>query len=167
MKLSLLLAAFLAWCAPALSANTWIVDVNNGPGTHFTSLNAAVAAVSPNDTLLILPGTYSRTLCNKPLRMVGVGTSPLNPVWVSTLLLFDLPTNSTTSIANMRFFGPSVCLTAQNCQGSILVDGVTCTGVTVTNCADVRFRALETYVSCFSTNSRVERAVPAPAAISR
>lgn len=143
-------------CAPCLQANTWIVDVNNGPGTHFTSLNAAIAAVSPNDTLLILPGTYTAAICNKPLRMVGVGTSSLNPVWVSSLLLFDLPTNSTTAIANMRFFGASTCLTTQNCQGSVLVEGATCSRVTVTNCADVRFRALVTQNFCAVTNSRVE-----------
>jgi hypothetical protein len=156
MKLSLLLAAFLAWCAPALSANTWIVDVNNGPGTNFTSLPAATAAASPGDTLLILPGVYTATTCNKPLRMVGVGGNPLNPVVVVSLVLFDLPPNSVTAVANLTTAVDIVALTVQNCQGSILFQSMDAWNVTVQNSADVRFRNLVTEASCILTNSRVE-----------
>ncbi len=38
--------------------NVWVVDQNNGPGTEFTTISAAVAAAGDGDVLLIRSGDY-------------------------------------------------------------------------------------------------------------
>jgi hypothetical protein len=67
-----LFAALLASVASAQT--TWIVDDNPGPGVHFTSLPAAVAAAATGDTLLVAPGHYQPFDVNgKALTILGDG----------------------------------------------------------------------------------------------
>ncbi|HZN41315.1 MAG TPA: hypothetical protein VFD82_21085 [Planctomycetota bacterium] len=67
--LSTLLGSF------ATAQTTWIVDDNPGPGVHFTSLPAAVAAAASGDTLLIAPGNYQPFhAMNKSLTILGSGS---------------------------------------------------------------------------------------------
>ncbi|HEX6811338.1 MAG TPA: hypothetical protein VF384_06935 [Planctomycetota bacterium] len=67
-----LFAALLASAAPAQT--TWIVDDNPGPGVHFTSLPAAVAAAASGDTLLVAPGHYEPFhVTGKALTILGDG----------------------------------------------------------------------------------------------
>lgn len=54
-----LLAASLFLLASALSAQTFVVDAGNGPGTDYTSLAAATAAVPSGSTLRIRAGSYA------------------------------------------------------------------------------------------------------------
>ncbi len=55
-----LIRAALLWLtiASALSAQTFVVDINNGPGANYTSLSTATAAVPDGATLLVRAGTY-------------------------------------------------------------------------------------------------------------
>ncbi|MCA8976080.1 MAG: hypothetical protein KDC98_15265 [Planctomycetes bacterium] len=49
----------LALLLPAtLLAQTFVVDINNGPGTSFTTIDAAVAAVPGGSTLIVKAGNY-------------------------------------------------------------------------------------------------------------
>ena len=58
--------------AAAAVAQTFIVDVNSGPGTNFTSIAAAVAAVPDGAVLEVRPGTYAAfTIQNKSLTVFG------------------------------------------------------------------------------------------------
>jgi len=67
-----LLTALLASLASAQT--TWIVDDTPGPGVHFTSLLAAVAAVASGDTLLVAPGHYEPFHASgKALTILGDG----------------------------------------------------------------------------------------------
>jgi hypothetical protein len=53
-------------------AQTFVVDAANGPGAHFTSLPAAVAAVPDGSVLLVRPGSYSGfTLVGKGLTILA------------------------------------------------------------------------------------------------
>jgi len=58
--------------ASAAPAQTFIVDAANGPGTNFTSIAAAVAAVPDGATLIVRPGTYSSfAIVGKGLTILG------------------------------------------------------------------------------------------------
>jgi hypothetical protein len=44
-------------CAPLLAhGRVWIVDQNNGPGTHFTDLQRAVSAAADGDLIRVRSG---------------------------------------------------------------------------------------------------------------
>ena len=63
----------------AHAQSTWIVDKSNGPGAHFTSIQAAVDAAKPNDILELRAGTYEGFTISKGLRLLA------DPgVWVNT-----------------------------------------------------------------------------------
>ena len=64
-----LLAAFSA-------AQTLIVDINNGPGTNYTSIEAAVAAAPSGAKIVVRPGQYfesSLTISARSLTILGDG----------------------------------------------------------------------------------------------
>ncbi|MCA8952728.1 MAG: hypothetical protein KDE27_24675 [Planctomycetes bacterium] len=70
MKTILLLFGLL--CTAASAQTTWIVDPNGGG--NFTDLAPAIAAASPDDTLLVRAGTYvGPYTLDKPLHIVGDG----------------------------------------------------------------------------------------------
>ena len=50
----------------------WIVDDNGGPGTDFTTLQAAVDAAADGDVILVHAGEYlSATIDGKGLSLIG------------------------------------------------------------------------------------------------
>ena len=85
----------------ALSAQmTWIVDENNGPGTHFTDLPPAVFAASSGDLILVRPGLgYRGFSTSKGLSIVGQG-SWVQPPSNYTIRIENLPANATFVLAN-------------------------------------------------------------------
>lgn len=70
LGLPVVIACVLA-AAPTAQARTWIVDQNNGAGTHFTDIPPAVAAAANGDTLRIRPGVYSPFATGKALALLG------------------------------------------------------------------------------------------------
>jgi hypothetical protein len=158
LRLLRLAYAFVA-AAPLAGATTWIVDVNNGPGTDFTQITAAIAAVSAGDTLLVQPGQYTGFALDKQLSIVGLGTGPTNDVLVLDMTLHDLPAGTTTLIANLFENGSGYGgVVIQNCPGAIVLDDLgTYDLVQVVNCVDVRFRRLGAqWAGMRCTASRVE-----------
>lgn len=81
----------LVLCSLAAAQTTWIVDDSGGPGVHFTSLPAAVAAAASGDTLLVAAGTYQAFhVANKALTILGAGaTGPM-----ATLIASPVPSGS-------------------------------------------------------------------------
>ena len=58
--------------ATAAAAQTFIVDVNNGAGTHYQQITAAVAAVPDGATLRVRAGTYAPfAIVGKSLTILG------------------------------------------------------------------------------------------------
>lgn len=67
-------------CLP-LAAQTFIVDLGNGPGAHFTSIAAAVAAVPDGSVLIVRSGYYFEavTIDQKSLTLLGEQNARLYP----------------------------------------------------------------------------------------
>lgn len=71
----------LALLAPFAAAQTFVVDAANGPGTHFTDLPTAVAAVPDGATLVLRAGAYGPiVLQGKGLTVVGGAGVMLNGI---------------------------------------------------------------------------------------
>ena len=65
--------AVLALSALSVQAQQFVVDVHNGPGTHFTSLGAAVASVPSGALLRVRAGNYFEAvdLAGKSMTILG------------------------------------------------------------------------------------------------
>jgi hypothetical protein len=80
---SLVLALCLAAVLPGQA--TWIVDASNGPGTNFTTIQAAVNASAPGDKIFVKSGLYvENVVIDKGITMVG---------WNATTYPMSLPPN--------------------------------------------------------------------------
>lgn len=115
--------------ACTLSAQTFVVDVANGPGTNFTSLPAAVAAVPSGSTLLVRPGSYFR------LEIQGKGLTVLADAGAT--LSFGLSVANTAAgqpvvVAGLRIADGGIQLSS--CLGSVTLREVEPTA-TATECA--------------------------------
>jgi hypothetical protein len=144
--------AFLALVAtsPFAAATTWIVDVNNGPGTDFTQISSAIVAVSAGDTLLVRTGSYATFVLDKQLAIVAVGAVSFPHATVQ-----NLPAGSTTVLADLYAFDGFEAL---DNAGALMLDGISCGNqpVAITNSADVRFRRLNASYGMTCSSSRVE-----------
>lgn len=121
---SLLLAALLA--AP-LPSQVVIVDVNNGPGTNFTQISAAVAAVSEGAVLIVRAGTYTAVnLPDKSLTILGEPGVIVDD-FVSPLSIAALSATKAITVRQVSwraFIGPAR-FTCSNCAGRVLIDDCT------------------------------------------
>ncbi|MCA8948287.1 MAG: hypothetical protein KDE27_02220 [Planctomycetes bacterium] len=143
-------AALLALTA-VLRSQTYVVDVQNGPGTNFTSIAAAVAAVPSGAVLDVRPGDYGRfTITGKSLTVLcqpGVRAYDL----FSPLLTIDsIPAGNTVLVHGLGVAAVSVLglVRCSNSTGTIVLDS--CRGdqttspiggqLEITNCASVLIR---------------------------
>ncbi len=155
MRSTLVGLALLSLALPA-HASTWIVDINNGPGTSFTQISAAIAAAAAGDTLLVQPGSYANFTLDKPLAIIGLSTQSPSTVIVGQATLLNLPAVSTTSIAHLHL-QQTLSLSVLDCAGAVMLDDVLCQGgVFVQSCADLRLRRFEADFGLTATSSRLE-----------
>lgn len=108
----------------AAPAQTFVVDANNGPGTNFTSIAAAVATVPDGAVLDVRPGTYSTfTIAGKSVAVIG-GPG----VWIYDLVgqvrVTALQTGQTVVLRGLEVaqgigHGTIVC---QSSRGVIVID---------------------------------------------
>ncbi len=76
--LVLLGALVIGTAMPALS-ETLVVGTCRTARTHYTTIQSAVSAAHPNDTVLVCPGTYpEQVVITVPLTLKGVSIPPLN-----------------------------------------------------------------------------------------
>lgn len=122
----LLLLAF----GSALTAQTFIVDALNGPGTHYTTIAAAVAAVPNGSTLLVQPGTYAPFVIDaKGLTLFGgpgvnlalTGSSN----WPPTVEIRATTPGQTVVLRGFRFSTWYATAWVHDCAGPVLVEDVT------------------------------------------
>lgn len=101
----------LVLCSLAAAQTTWIVDDSGGPGVHFTSLPAAVAAAANGDTLRVAAGTYEAFhVANKALTIRGAGAgvtdislpAPAPSLGPAMLLIATPPQGSTFRLSGVR-----------------------------------------------------------------
>jgi hypothetical protein len=150
--LALLLLSALA------SAQTFIVDVNNGPGTNFTSIATAATVVPDGSVLIVRVGHYaSFAVTGKSLTVLGETGGIYGPFatfgefLTASITISGLAANQRVVVHGLRWgmgyiaaLGTVTCL---NCQGSIFLDEIReatggsfslevqqCRQVQVTNC---------------------------------
>ncbi|MFG0317255.1 MAG: hypothetical protein ACF8XB_08285 [Planctomycetota bacterium JB042] len=130
---ALVLAALFALAVPrAASAEVWVVDQQNGPGTDFTSLVIALTlAVDDGDIVLLRPGSYSHAhILGKGITLIGdPGPSGQRPV-VKSLSVRDLPAGKSVTVRGVDghdnpgngTIGLVASLWIQNCAGPVFVE---------------------------------------------
>ena len=123
---------------PAAFCTTWIVDINNGPGTNFTNIQAAIAASAPGDVLIVRAGTYSPFTLSRGLSIIGQGTVTTS----GHIFLNALPVGEVAILSNVQpFYSPPEVVQVDGCAGTVLLQNVAAL-LRVHNSVDVRvFRA--------------------------
>lgn len=124
----------LAPLALALAPQVWTVD-DNGPA-DFADLPAAVAAASSGDTILLAAGSYTSTILDKSLRILGAyGTeSKPGPYISGSPLRVDGPAGATeVTLAGVRIHE----LELLGVPGRMRIDDSQVTSAYVEGCADV------------------------------
>jgi hypothetical protein len=132
MRLSIAVVAVFTALLTDLQAQTYVVDAQNGPGAHYTSLPAAIAAVPDGAVLLVRPGGYQPAtvdakglsiLATAPGVVLGVSPFPIQ----SVLTVRNLAAHQSVIVRGVSLsdFGMPVRTSFQNCRGPILVDRLT------------------------------------------
>jgi hypothetical protein len=149
------LAAMLS--IQALAA-TWIVDANNGPGTNFVTISAAISAAAPGDIILVRPGIYGEiVIVSKPLTIIGwnatqypivVPQDPFSPAIWGGLAVSGIPAGQKCIISGLSVCRPTLTagnsVGVLNCAGTVVLDRVIVPngGVLITNSTDVILESL-------------------------
>ena len=130
-----ILPVVFALAANAASQSTWIVDDTPGPGVHFTSLPAAVAAAAIGDTLLVGPGSYRPfQVSGKALSIRGAGNAVTKIDQPSLVLSSDYVAINAVPVGRVfRLSGVSILQVHQQrlmlrgngpSTGAVVLDGV-------------------------------------------
>jgi hypothetical protein len=100
----------VAACNAVLAAQSFVVDVNGGPGANFTSLTAAVAAVPDGSILRVRAGDYveSVVVAAKGLTISGdTGAAIVAPAGMPALHVVGLAATQVFVIRGMGVRGPA------------------------------------------------------------
>lgn len=141
---------------PAHAQSVHVVDAANGPGTAFTSLDAAIQSAANGDVLLVRTGDYavlfSATIQHSLVIQADVGASVrLNP----GLHVQGLPAGERVVVRNLTIGGiepiafPHPAIEASSCTGSLWFEdctmpgtgslGSSSGGASIQDCASVVF----------------------------
>ncbi|MFY9345688.1 MAG: hypothetical protein WAT39_24565 [Planctomycetota bacterium] len=116
--------------AALASAQTFVVDAAGGPGSQFTSIAAAVAAVPNGAVLLVLPGTYAPfTIAGKGLTILGQGGVVISGPFYAPIAITVSGTAAMQSVVLRDLvlsvpLGGSYLLSCSNCQGLVMLQRV-------------------------------------------
>ncbi len=101
-KLQLALFAVLLIPTALTAQKTWVVDASNGPGTNFTDLPAAFAAVADGDRVIVRKGTYTPGRLDKAIRLVAE-TGAVVTISRTDFLVTGIAAGKTCVIHGLRF----------------------------------------------------------------
>lgn len=105
-----------------LPAQTFIVDANNGPGTHYRDLPEAIAKVPDGAVLRVRPGVYSPfVLQNKSLRIIGDAAAIAGAAVLGPLRATDRVLLSGLSIDDTKVPQPTPPLRIANAAGIVVL----------------------------------------------
>ena len=137
LRISNSLIAALILSGAAVAQRTWVVDQFLRPGYDFVTIDAAVFAARPGDTVVVRRGVYQGFRVSKGIRIVGDGQAIVathrrgpSPIVVSkipagqSLVLSRL---STTSFSSIQTVG-QILIT--DCSGTVSLEEVRCYGPT-------------------------------------
>lgn len=102
----------------------FVVDRNNGPGTHYTRLPDAVAAVPPGSVLIVRAGDHIGFRTSKPLHVLGEDGARIGATLLGgDAVIEDLPSGSSFSLRNFAFpGGTSIKVRLLRCAGTVLLE---------------------------------------------
>ncbi|MEZ5978492.1 MAG: hypothetical protein R3F34_09760 [Planctomycetota bacterium] len=172
MRTSLIafLAASVLAAPPALASSVWVVDASNGPGTDFTTIQAALAVAGEGDTLLLRTGNYAGFVTLDDFALSIIGDRGAN-VTIDGLVVQNLSAGKSMVVRGVRLSPLALTLqttaTFTNCAGVVHVEGTTITdapltpagSVRVTSCASVTFARCTIYESAAAVNGVASLAV--------
>ena len=116
-----------AWC------NTWIVDVNNGAGAHFTDIPPAIAAALPGDVILVRAGNYSAFTLNSGMSIIGQGLVRTS----GNIDLTSTPGGAVTALCNVQPSSGLGSIRVIGCAGTVMLQDLAA-AVVINACSDVR-----------------------------
>jgi hypothetical protein len=142
------LAVSVCLITSASGQRRMVVDSANGPGTHYTDLDPAVAASQPGDVIIVRPGTGSHYTLNRDIRhgIRIVAPGRIQPI-VAVNRYVRIPAGQLFVIDNIVWGGPSppYFLRPQSCAGTVIVSRMTgqmlqpshCARIVYTDCSHV------------------------------
>lgn len=104
MNLTRPLGLTLALAGAAVSQANWIVDSNNGPGTDFKTIQAAIDAAKRGDLLTIRRGDYDGFTLSKGLRLLadtGAVVRAASGIFGKPVLVKDTPAGSFVTLRGL------------------------------------------------------------------
>lgn len=142
-----LVPVLLALAAPGAAAQTFVVDANNGPGTSFTTIVAAVAAVPDGAVLQVRAGHYaSFAIHAKSLAVLAEPGVTFGETYTGSIAIANLAASQRVVVRGLRSAlgntnGLAV-VQCSNCSGPVLIEEVRLglggsLRLEVTNCAQV------------------------------
>jgi hypothetical protein len=135
-------------------AGTIVVDVNGGPGHHFTDLPPAIAAAQPGDLILVRVGKYSNAVLDKGLTILGEGDalSFSGSARLNSIKISNVGSGPPAVLVNLR-----TSVAVDNVETTVVLEGLASAATQVTGSRDVRlYRMLAMDAGLDVTASRVE-----------
>ncbi|MCA8976067.1 MAG: hypothetical protein KDC98_15195 [Planctomycetes bacterium] len=166
MRTLAVVSSSIAVLASVTMAQTYIVDVNNGPGTNFTSIAAAVAQVPNGSVLDVRAGDYPGfAITGKSLTVMGRPGARISGLAYPPIRIEAIAAQDTVVVSGLQISHVSVIATVacRNSTGAIVVDdcrsdpGTSLVGgqLEVTDCANVLARDSTFVSSTYFTQSLV------------
>lgn len=122
---TLLTAVTLGLCAlaPLAAQRTWIVDAAGGPGSDFTTIEAAVSAAAAGDRVRVLAGSYRGASIDKPIAVVGdTGAEIAVDLSHPGFTLTGIAPGDVATLHGFVFPSPmGTALTVTNCPGRVVL----------------------------------------------
>ena len=148
--------------AAASAAQTFVVDAAGGPGSSFTDLPAAIAAVPDGAVLLVRPGTYTAfEIVGKGVSVLGGPGAVIAPNVGPNLRIVDTTAAQPVIVRGFEYSGSGI-LRLDTCAASVLLEDLTapsslalyagrCDNLLVRNCGP--FRSLGPGMTVFDSTT--------------
>src|SRR5262249_40040016 len=114
------LLAAVPMLALPLAAQVFVVDANNGPGTNFTTITAAVAAMPDGAILRVLPGNYDAfRIDGKSLTVLNEGGLITGPPTGADVAVANLAATQSVVLRGLSWQSTNGGMSFTNCNGLV------------------------------------------------